>query len=133
MGTIQGEDNSPPTVYTFATHEQANYYTVSEYISDGALISVNADWWNGLTAEEQDKIRKCFDRAGDFVHDFQTDQFNEAIEAFEESGVDVNFLTAEQKEPFRELLQPIYTQMSEIVGEEDFEQLLQAVDKARER
>lgn len=131
MGTIQGEDNSPETVYTFATYEPADYYTVSEYISDGALVSVNSDWWHGLPEEEKEVIEEAFDRAGDYVHEFETELFEEAIEAFEEDGMEVTFLDDEQKEAFYRELQPIYDQMREILGDEDFQALLDAVEEAR--
>ncbi len=131
MGAIQGEDNSPPTVYTFKSYEQAKYYTVTEYIGDGALLSVNSEWWNGLKDEERAVFQEAFKKAGQVVYKYEGGMFDTAIQGFKDSGVEVNFLTPEEKDKFREVLRPIYDKMSEKVGEVDFKEILDAVNAAR--
>lgn len=131
LGTVVGEDNSIPVVYDFKTHEVAKNMTVWNYMGDASLIVINKDLWESLS----DKDRELFKKAGkEWVQtnvvedeDYQVFARNE----MEKSGVKFYDMSEEEKSPFKEMVQPLYEEYKQKLGEEDWNAFIEAVEAAK--
>jgi len=131
LGTVVGEDNSVNTVYSFKTYEVTKYMTIWDYMPDGVLVVVNKPFWDKLSVEDQNLILEAVDEGREVVYKGDKEYEKMAMTEMIESGIQFTFLTEEQKKPFKELVQPAYGIMEEIIGKAALDAYLEAVDAAR--
>ena len=132
LGTVVGEDNSIPVVYDWKFFEVEPYMTVWNYMGDGSMVLANKEFWDGLSAEDQALFMEGIDKACATVVDIDVSYAKEAREKMEEAGVVFYEMTEEEKEPFRAAVAPLYAEFAEQIGQENWEQFLEAVDATRE-
>ncbi|MGI6036135.1 MAG: TRAP transporter substrate-binding protein [Limnochordia bacterium] len=131
LGTVDGEDNSINIVYDFKTYEVARYFTVWDYIPDAVLVVMNSAKWASLPPDIQKTIREVAMEAGDLVLKLEKEHEVRNIERMKQEGVSFTFLTEQEKEPFREMVVPIWDKMRATLGAEDFDAIIKAIDAKR--
>jgi len=131
MGRVDGEDNSISTIYDFKTYEVAKYLTVWNYIPDLAIISMNKALWNSLSKEDQILIHDVVRDSMKVVFEIEKKAQENAIEKMEEAGVKFAFLTEEELVPFKNLIKPAKEEIKNLVGEDDFNSFIEAVEVAK--
>ncbi len=132
----QAEGNIQPV---FA-HEEMAFYEVQDYMIFAqqsqfvATLIGNADWYDGLSADQQkmiDSITKTLVREG---HDIQTQYNEERLETIKEkSDINIVELTEAQRDAFRKKAKPvrqIYIDEVGARGEQSLNALLSAFDEA---
>jgi len=131
LGTVVGEDNSIPVVYDFKTHEVAKYMTVWNYMADASLIVINKDLWDSMPDEDKEIFKKAADEwvQTNILEDEEYQNY--ARNEMEKSGVEFYDMSSEEKEPFKELVQPLYEEYKQMLGEEDWNAFIKAVEETR--
>lgn len=91
QGTIDGLENNSPVIVANAMYEAGKYYSLTEQfiLSDPVLMS--ATWFNSLSAENQEAIRK----AGEEYQRVWNEEIwpnakGEALQTIKDNGVEVN-------------------------------------------
>jgi len=130
LGTVVGEDNSIPVVYDFKTHEVAKYFTVWDYIADLSLMVMNKDIFNSLTDAQKEKVMNAGKEWVKTNVAEDTAYTKVAREAMEKSGVTFYEMPAEDKEPFKAMMKPVYDEFKQSLGEADYNALMEAVEAA---
>lgn len=132
LGTVMGEDNSISVQYDFKTHEVAKNFTIWNYIADLSSFFINKEVWDAMSPAD----RKIFQEGADswVVNNarFDQEQLKEAMEKMTASGVKFHEMTAAEKEPFKELVKPVYDDFAKnVVGPAAMKEYLEYVDKTR--
>jgi len=84
-GTVDGQDNPLPVMVEAKFYEVTKQIVLTSHLVDGVFIAIGKDYWDGLTAGQQDAIRIATDTAITFnnkanlaaeedVQDFLRDQ-----------------------------------------------------------
>ncbi len=131
LGTVVGEDNSVPVVYDFKTHEVAKYMTLWNYMADASIIFVNKDFYDGLTEDEKKMYHDAAKEWAKVNIAEDTAYQKLAIEEMTKAGVEFFEMPAENKVPFKEMVQPLYAETEAKAGAEDWAAFMKAVDDAR--
>jgi len=131
LGTVVGEDNSIPVVYDFKTHEVAKYMTVWNYMGDASLVVINKDLWNSMSDEDKDIFNKAAKEwvRTNIVEDEEYQVF--ARNEMEKAGVEFYDMSEAEKQPFKEMVQPLYEEYKQMLGEEDWNAFMEAVEAAK--
>ncbi len=111
LGTVFGEDNSAQVQYDLKHYEIAKYFTMWDYSHDLDLLFMNKDFFDAATPEDQAifyQAGKAWEKAGSAAADAN---FDVARTAMEQSGVTFYYMSEEEKEPFKKLLQPLMEQL----------------------
>ena len=107
-GVADGEENPFVNIATMKFHEVQKYLTVINYQFHPELFTVGLDWFNSLSPEHQTIVQDAA-KASIALSDSLIDGAAEkAFNTIKESGVEINFLTPEQKLPFIEKAQAVY-------------------------
>ncbi|MGI6030586.1 MAG: TRAP transporter substrate-binding protein [Eubacteriales bacterium] len=132
LGTVNGEDNSLPVQYDFKTPEVAKYFTIWDYMADASLLVMNKSNYDGLSDDD----KKVVEEAGQVWFDTNiaedeayTKMAREDMET--NMGVEIYEMTAEEKEPFKEMTAGLYDDKKAEVGEEDYNAFMAEVDALR--
>ncbi len=131
LGTVVGEDNSITVQYDFKTHEVAKNFTIWNYIADLSTMFINKDLWDAMP----DADKKVFQEGAKIWiaknDEFDQKQMKEAMENMTKSGVVFYTMTPAEKEPFKQLVKPVYDDFGKMVGVDNMKQYLEYVDKTR--
>jgi len=130
LGTVVGEDNSIPVVYDFKTHEVAKYFTIWDYIADMSLLVMNKDIYDKLSAEQKELVMKAGKEWVTVNVAEDTAYTQVAMENMKKSGVIFYEMPAEDKEPFKAMMQPVYDDFKNSLGEADYKEFMDAVAEA---
>ncbi|MGI6037648.1 MAG: TRAP transporter substrate-binding protein [Limnochordia bacterium] len=131
MGTIQGGVYDLNTLYGTGVYQTAKYFTLWDFMSEGVLVVMNKDRWDSLTPELQGIITEVTEQAGEIVLAAAKEEELLNMEKMEETGVLFSLLTEEERASFREMVQPIWEKMAQLLGASQFEAMVEAVEDAR--
>jgi len=132
-GAVQGEDNSVVNVYDFKTYEPAKYMTIWNYIPDIVLVVMNKSVFDSLPPEIQKAVKQAAAEAAGVVGYYEEQYYYEYMTKMIDYGIHFSFLSDRQKEAFKPLVKPVWEEMRKIVGNEDFEEYVKALEEARKR
>ena len=107
---INAAENNWP-VYQYMDHYQvARYYTVVEHTRVPDVLIVSERTWEVLPEEYREIIHRCAEEAALYQRNLwvRNDIFARATVI--DSGCEVIFLTSEQKQEFRDAVQPLHQQ-----------------------
>ena len=103
-GIVQGQEN--PTFYI----ESSKYYEVNDYLTYighnnyTSAIMANKDFFDGLSDEDKELVRKASDAAFEYILDYQKGLTQKSIDAIKAANSDmvVTTLTEEERQPFKD-------------------------------
>lgn len=127
QGVYSGMDNPISLVYTMKFFEVQDYMTLSSHTFAPIVTVINQDFYDSMPEDLQEVLTEGMDKFNDRQREITQEQDEEYIEDLKEE-LEVNELTEEQKEVFKEALEPIYDKYEDIIGEE----LLEMAKKTNE-
>ena len=106
--TIDGAENPLATLYGRKLHEVAKYLILDGHVKNFTTWVVSADWFNGLTEEQQGWVLDSFKEAGEYNNEVQQAADAEYLQKMKDEGVTVVDPSEEVLAAFKEKAQPFY-------------------------
>lgn len=134
QGVVDGQENAVATVRMFGVWEVQKYMSINEHIYSPGLVVTSAAFWNGLT-EPQRQIFKD----GVFVWSTVSNSgymanYNKDIQFLKDKGVEIYVNTAEEKEQFKQAMQPpVLAFIAGRVGKDKVDGFVAAVEETRKQ
>ena len=88
-GVVDGQDNPLPTVESAKFYEVQKSITITNHLVDSVWPAINVDFWNELTAEEQEIIMGGIEAGRKFCDETNLGREAELVEFFKSQGVAV--------------------------------------------
>ena len=85
-------------------YEVQKYLTLWNYCYDADLVIANSKVWDSLDEKTQDLLKECIAEACEWGNEKIVEDEKTLIEKFKDNGMQVDELTDEQLEPFKELI-----------------------------
>ncbi|MEB3733192.1 TRAP transporter substrate-binding protein DctP [Halopseudomonas pachastrellae] len=105
-------------------HQEMDFYKVQDYLIFAnqaqfiATFMANSEWYDGLSQERKDVVEEAVVELVPWIHDVQTRLNTERLDIItENSDIELLYLTAEEREAFRERSLPVRDVFAEMVGE----------------
>ena len=113
QGVIDAAENPISNIYTKKFHEVQKYLTVSNHGYLGYLVVMSKKFWNSLPADLQANVKQAMNEATEkerqYAAELNDSQFELIKEYAKKTGkLEINELTAEQKEAWRNAVSKIY-------------------------
>lgn len=86
-GVIDGQENPISTIYQNALYEVQDHLSLTNHMTQNQTLVMNADFFRGLSEEDQDLILSAIDEAGQYQSDLQLTTNEEELELLRESGM----------------------------------------------
>lgn len=119
-GTIDGQENPLDTINSAQIQEVSDYLTMWYYSYDMFVLSVSQNVWDSLSDED----KEIFQTAADNACQKEIEQYraneDEILAQFQESGLEIAELTADQIKAFQDAAAPIYETYREDIGDDLF-------------
>ena len=117
LGTVDGQENPSSNFVNNKYYEVNIYYSITHHIYTAEPLIMSLDKWNSLTPEQQEILQKAADEACQFERE-QSDSVDATnIDTIKEQGVEVNELTPEAIQAFKDALAPLYEKYEGEYGE----------------
>lgn len=104
-GIVDGAENNPPSFYSSRHYEVTDYYIINEHTAIPDFLVISTSVWESLSEQEQEWLQQAVDESVAYQHELWVESEKESMQVVEEAGVEVIY---PDKEPFREMVQPIY-------------------------
>lgn len=117
-GTVDGTENTLSNIYSKGFHRKQKYMTISNHNYLGYVVLVNPQFWESLPMNYQASITEAMDEATRWLRE-NARTLNDDMLSKIESGnhLEVHYQTTEEKEVWREAMDPIYREYRPMIGE----------------
>lgn len=88
-GVVDGQDNPLPSVESAKFYEVQKSISITNHLVDSVWPAINVDFWNELTAEEQEIIKGGVEAGRKFCDETNLGREAELVEFFKEQGLSV--------------------------------------------
>lgn len=120
--TVEAQENPPSLIYSNKFYEVQDYLSLTEHVNNFLAFLMNKNTFDSLTPEHQEIITTAAKNYVDEQRSMElndTDKFVEKLRT--EGGLEVNEITPENKQKFRDALEPMYEKYRKEFGQEIFD------------
>lgn len=119
QGTVDGQENSFLDIYTMKFQEVQKHLTISNHAPATFQVITNKEFWDGIPddirTELEDIIKEVTAEEVKITEELDQD----AHEKLKESGqIEITDLTDDQRQSFKDALQPLYGEYAKKIGED---------------
>jgi tripartite ATP-independent transporter DctP family solute receptor len=118
QGTIDGQENPIPVIYTSKLGEVQKYMTIWNYSYDPIVLGVNKKLWDSLDKETQNIMRQAAKEACEFEIKLNREEQTKQLEEMKAKGMTVTVLTPEQIKAFQAKMDPVYAKYEPAIGKD---------------
>lgn len=111
---VDGQENPLPTIKTMKFYEVQDNLAITNHIVNDQMVIISESTWQKLSDADKKIITDAVAKAGAAHTASVKKQEAELISFFESEGVKVTY---PDLAPFREAMQPLYTEFEEKIGE----------------
>ncbi|WP_142826043.1 TRAP transporter substrate-binding protein [Planococcus soli] len=126
QGTYDAMDCPISLYYTNKFYEVQDYLTLTGHVYAATALLVNNDFYNGLPEDLQGIITEASEEFRTEQREMAQQQDAEFLEQLEAEGMQINDLTDEQRDQFREAAESVYTEYEDEIGKDVIDQALAA-------
>lgn len=120
--TVDAQENPPSLIYASKFYEVQEYLSLTEHVNNFLAFIMNQGKFDSLTEEQQDIITNAAKNYVELQREMELEDTGTYTELLEtEGGLEVNEVSQENKEKFKEDLEPMYEKYKKDFGEELFE------------
>jgi len=130
QGTYDAMESPIALLYTSNLYEVQDYMSLTSHVYMPTALLMNDDFYESLSEEQQKIVMDASRMFKDAQRQLEQEQNEEYMQEMLDAGLQVNELTDEEKQAFREKAQPVFDKYEEMLGSELFEKLNEAVEAA---
>lgn len=102
QGTIDGVENPASSLLGLGFGEVAKYLTVTQHVLNTTIWLTGTEWFNALTAEQQQWLKESGEKAGLVSQQLNIELEADSLAALQEQGVEIYYPTDEELAGFKE-------------------------------
>ncbi|MBT2570484.1 DctP family TRAP transporter solute-binding subunit [Planococcus sp. ISL-110] len=126
QGTYDAMDCPISLYYTNKFYEVQDYLTLTGHVYAATALLVNNDFYNGLPEDLQELMMEASEEFRSEQRELAQQQDAEFLDQLKAEGMQVNDLTDEQRDLFREAAESVYTKYEDQIGRDVIDQALAA-------
>jgi tripartite ATP-independent transporter DctP family solute receptor len=122
QGTVEAQENPPSLIYSNKFYEVQKYLSLTEHVNNFLAFIMNKDLYDSLSADQQTVISEAAKNYVTLQRSMEladTDKYVKLLAT--EGGLEVNEVSAENKQKLRDALQPMYDKYTSEFGQELFD------------
>ncbi|MCM3711898.1 TRAP transporter substrate-binding protein [Sporosarcina luteola] len=128
QGIVDGQENPYVVSATNRFYEVQDYLTVTQHVYGANMFLISEKFWDTLSDEEKEIITKAGEEAKEYQRVVEQEQAGEFLALLKEKGMKITELTEDEKQAFKDKVQPIYEKYSKLIGEELVNELIKAAN-----
>jgi tripartite ATP-independent transporter DctP family solute receptor len=131
QGVLDGQENPLSIIYSSSLQEVQNHVSIWNYSYDPLVLAMNDQIFAGLCAQDQDLLRTAAIDAGELQRELSIQEDIDLPQQLEAEGMTVTPYEDVDIEAFQDLIvEPIYSEWESIIGADELQMMLDAVEQA---
>ena len=118
QGTIDGQENGCSVTKSAKMDEIQDYMTIWNYSYENDLFVANTKVWENLENNTKELLQQCATESCEWGRDRLEAEEDELIKGFQEEGMQVDILTEDQLQAFKEAVAGVTAELKQSYGEE---------------
>lgn len=118
QGTIDGQENGCSVTKSAKMDEIQNYMTIWNYSYENDLFVANTKVWENLEDNTKELLQQCATESCEWGRDRLEAEEDELIKGFQKEGMQVDILTEDQLQVFKEAVAGVTAELKQSYGEE---------------
>lgn len=118
QGAIDGQENPIDVIHSSNLQEVQPYLTLWNYSYDPLILGMNEDLYESLSEEDQELVSRLSAETNEFQISENREREEKLVQELKDKGMEVNELSAEDKEAFRTSLSALFKEYRSIWGPE---------------
>ena len=118
QGTIDGQENGCSVTKSAKMDEIQQYMTIWNYSYENDLFVANTKVWENLEDNTKELLQQCATESCEWGRDRLESEEDELIKGFQDEGMQVDILTEEQLQAFKEAVADVTAELKQSYGEE---------------
>ena len=131
QGVVDGEDNDPDMMVTMKFMEVEKYHTELNCTVQSNPLLISNECWNKLSPEQQQIFMDAVNSWIDGYLDLFNANQEERLATLEENGVEITYLTDEEKQTFIDATADVYDKYAADVDADLYNAVLERVEEYR--
>ncbi|RAI92255.1 TRAP transporter substrate-binding protein [Algoriphagus yeomjeoni] len=108
QGIVDGAENNAPSLYTSKHYEVCKFYSLDEHTALPDVMIVSTKVWESLTEQEQQWLQEAADESATYEYKIWAEATQESLDELKKAGVTITY---PDKQPFREAVEPMYSEL----------------------
>ncbi len=118
QGTIDGQENPIPVIYTSKLGEVQKYMTIWNYSYDPLVLGINKKLFDSLDKETQKILQDAAKEACEYQIKLNREEEAKQLAELKAKGMQVTVLTPDQVKAFQAKMGPVYAKYEPTIGKE---------------
>ena len=118
QGTIDGQENGCSVTKSAKMDEIQQYMTIWNYSYENDLFVANTKVWENLEEKTQQLLQECATESCEWGRDRLEAEEDELIKGFQDEGMQVEILTEDQLQAFKDAVADVTAELKQDYGEE---------------
>ncbi|MGE4485131.1 MAG: TRAP transporter substrate-binding protein [Oscillospiraceae bacterium] len=123
QGVIDGEENPAQNLWNDKLYEVQKYCTITNHLYSVSCQCVSEDFFNGMSAEDQQILTQLIDEAQDVGFERIKELDDGFIKNCQDAGMQVTYLTDEQMQAFKDTMNSVYDTCIQTMGQDRWDAL----------
>ncbi|OZI16066.1 ABC transporter substrate-binding protein [Bordetella genomosp. 7] len=129
--TVDGQENPVTTIQSSKFYEVQPFLTITRHVYTPWVVLASKKWWDTLTPDEQELIRKAAAASRDFERKDSRADSEKAMATLKQNGMKINVVSEAEVARMREKVQPVVDKYTQELGPELVKELQDEIQKAR--
>ncbi|SNY93601.1 tripartite ATP-independent transporter solute receptor, DctP family [Cohaesibacter sp. ES.047] len=130
-GVVDGQENAPYTILMANLQEVQKYYTLDHHLVNMPLITINEDYWQGLSDEDKTSFERAAANATFAMLGVITAKESQDLAKIRDAGVEIYQPNAEEFQQFVDAAQaPVAKILAKEIGQDIIDELKASVAEA---
>jgi tripartite ATP-independent transporter DctP family solute receptor len=130
QNVVDGQENPLTNIVNNKMHEVQKYLSLTKHVYSSYIVLINSEKYENLPADLQDVIKSSMEASLEYQINIIDEDEAKNLAEIEAAGVQVNALSDQEVTAFREELNQISDKFKQLVGEEAYVRLTDAVNNA---
>lgn len=120
--TVEAQENPPSLIFSNKFYEVQDYLSLTEHVNNFLAFIMNKGTFDSLSAEQQEIITTAANNYVNLQRDMELSDTSKYVDLLgTEGGLEVNEITDENKQKFRDALEPMYEKYRGEFGQDLFD------------
>ncbi|HEV7322458.1 MAG TPA: TRAP transporter substrate-binding protein [Ensifer sp.] len=130
-GTVDGQENPAANILNAKFYEVQKYMTVTRHQYNPQIVLISKKFWDGLNDEEKAVLQAAATEARDYQRQVSRELDKKAIDEIKATGMQVDELSAEETQKFREAVKPMIEKFTAEIGSDTVNSLFKELNAVR--
>ncbi len=128
---IDGNEIANDVTRSTSFYEVQDYLTETQHFTTISVVYASKKFWDGLDASQQDAVRAACAESSDYNREIINASSGETLEFLKEKGMQIDTISAENLQAFRDAVKPVVEEVSAQLDQEIVTEFMAEIEASK--